>query len=203
MSIASDIKQLRELIEGLGVKQVMSDEELATFLYNNELIGVIAGELEPSEVHAKLFTYEELAGLRAAYLAEGAKKRKADGKEMPTPQSRDPARDFTHVGHDRTLVTAQRTDHPIKGPTNERAVCEFVEQYAMMKRMGRRSCIPYRAMSDRVKLARAIAARTKPRFIEIPRERGGVRVPFTEEQLRAMRGGLTAEEYRWKLIREW
>ena len=58
-------------------------------------------------------------------------------------------------------------------------------------------------MSDRKALAREIAARTKPRFIEIPRERGGVRVPFTEEQLTAMRGGLTAEEYRWKLIREW
>ena len=55
----------------------------------------------------------------------------------------------------------------------------------------------------KLKLAREIAARTKPRFIEIPRERGGVRVPFTEEQLTAMRGGLTAEEYRWKLIREW
>jgi hypothetical protein len=27
--------------------------------------------------------------------------------------------------------------------------------------------------------------------------------PFTEEQLTAIRGGLTAEEYRWKLIREW
>ena len=53
-----------------------------------------------------------------------------------------------------------------------------------------------------LKLA-AIAARTKARFIEIPRERGGVRVPFTEEQLTAMRGGLTAEEYPWKLIREW
>ena len=58
-------------------------------------------------------------------------------------------------------------------------------------------------MSDRLKLAREIAARTKPRFIEIPRERGGGKVPFTEEQLTAMRGGLTAEEYRWKLIREW
>jgi hypothetical protein len=57
-------------------------------------------------------------------------------------------------------------------------------------------------MSDRLKLAREIAARTKPRFIEIPRERGGGKVPFTEEQLTAMRGGLTAEEYRWKLIRE-
>ena len=58
-------------------------------------------------------------------------------------------------------------------------------------------------MSDRLKLVRAIAARTKPRFIEIPRERGGIRVTFGEEQLTAMRGGLTAEEYRWKLIREW
>ena len=77
-------------------------------------------------------------------------------------------------------------------------------------------------MSDRVKLAREIAARTEPRFIEIkpeprtrlrrtnnrdfieiPRERGGGRVPFTEEELRALRGGLTAEEYRWRLIRKW
>ncbi|MGH9550939.1 MAG: hypothetical protein ACRD3W_16275 [Terriglobales bacterium] len=77
-------------------------------------------------------------------------------------------------------------------------------------------------MSDWVKLARAIAARTEPRFIEIrpeprttlrrtnsrtfiaiPRERGGGKVPFTEEQLEAMRGGLTAEEYRWKTIRKW
>jgi hypothetical protein len=58
-------------------------------------------------------------------------------------------------------------------------------------------------LSDRKALAREIAARTKPRFIEIPRERGGAKVPFTDEQLTAMRGGLTAEEYRWKLIREW
>jgi hypothetical protein len=28
-------------------------------------------------------------------------------------------------------------------------------------------------------------------------------MPFTEEQLTAMRGGLTAEEYRWRLIRKW
>jgi hypothetical protein len=57
-------------------------------------------------------------------------------------------------------------------------------------------------MSDRKALARAIAARTKPRFIEIPRaKRSGV--PFTEEELNSIRGGLTAEEYRWKLIREW
>jgi hypothetical protein len=77
-------------------------------------------------------------------------------------------------------------------------------------------------MSDRVKLARAIAARTEPRFIEIqperrskvtaskearfieiPRHRGGGKVPFTEAELAAMRGGLTAEEYRWKTIRKW
>ena len=77
-------------------------------------------------------------------------------------------------------------------------------------------------MSDRVKLAREIAARSEPSFIEIkpeprtrlrrtndwlfveiPRECGGGRVPFTEEQLTAMRGGLSAEEYRWKLIRKW
>jgi hypothetical protein len=56
-------------------------------------------------------------------------------------------------------------------------------------------------MSDRKALARAIAARTKPRLIETPRERGGAKVPFTEDQLNDIRGGLTAEEYRWKLIR--
>ena len=72
-------------------------------------------------------------------------------------------------------------------------------------------------------LAREIAARTEPRFIEIkperrssklrrtndwtfieiPRERGGGRVPFTEEQLEALRGGLTAEQWRRKIIRRW
>lgn len=74
-------------------------------------------------------------------------------------------------------------------------------------------------MSDRVKLAREIAARTQPRFveikpeprrrvhlratlIEIPRQHDGGRVPFTEAELTAMRRGLTAEEYRWKLIRK-
>jgi hypothetical protein len=54
-------------------------------------------------------------------------------------------------------------------------------------------------MSDRIALVREIAARTKPRFIEIPREKRKV-VPSTEEQLTEMRGGLTAEEYRWKLV---
>jgi hypothetical protein len=73
-------------------------------------------------------------------------------------------------------------------------------------------------MSDRIKLAREIAARTEPRFIEIkpeprrrtrassfveiPRQRGGGRVPLTEAEFTAMRGGLTAEQYRWKFIRE-
>jgi hypothetical protein len=51
-------------------------------------------------------------------------------------------------------------------------------------------------------LPRALAARTKPRFIEIKRERRSG-VPFTEEQLNSIRGGLTAEEYRWKVIQEW
>ena len=73
-------------------------------------------------------------------------------------------------------------------------------------------------MSDCSELAREIVARTELRFIEIkpeprrkvsatfievPRQRGGGRVPFTEAELTAMRGGLTAEEYRWKMIREW
>jgi hypothetical protein len=57
-------------------------------------------------------------------------------------------------------------------------------------------------MCDRVALARAIAARTKPRFIEIPRDRRS-KVPFTEEDLLAIRGGRTAEEYRRYLIRTW
>ena len=34
-------------------------------------------------------------------------------------------------------------------------------------------------------------------------QRGGGRVPFTEAELTKMRGGLTAEEYRWKTIRKW
>ena len=82
-------------------------------------------------------------------------------------------------------------------------------------------------MSDRVKLAREIAARTKPRFIDstvetkdlkalarkiaaaqpprfisIPRERPG-KIPVTEEQLTAMRGGLTVEQWRRKIVRKW
>ena len=74
-------------------------------------------------------------------------------------------------------------------------------------------------MTDRLALAREIAARTEPRFIEIkpeprrksvrrgfieaPRQRGGCRVPFTETKVTAMRGGLTAEQYRRKTIRKW
>jgi hypothetical protein len=64
-------------------------------------------------------------------------------------------------------------------------------------------------------LAREIDARTKPRlieikpeprrkltrqFLEIPKERRNG-VPFTEEELYALRGGRTAEEYRLFLIR--
>ena len=88
--------------------------------------------------------------------------------------------------------------------------------------------MPYGPMSDRVKLAREIAARTEPRFIDmredikdlkalareiaartpakfvtIHRHRGGSPVFFTEVELTAKRGGLKAEEYRWKTIRKW
>jgi hypothetical protein len=71
-------------------------------------------------------------------------------------------------------------------------------------------------MSDRKALAREIAARSKPRFIEIkpeprketltrrvieiPRERNSG-VAFTEEELTHRRGGRTAEEYPLYLIR--
>ena len=41
-------------------------------------------------------------------------------------------------------------------------------------------------------LARRIAAEKEPRFITIPPQRRGGKVPFTEEQLAAMRGGLMA-----------
>ena len=54
----------------------------------------------------------------------------------------------------------------------------------------------------KLKLVREIAACTKPRFVEISREKRSV-VPLTEEQLAATRGGLTAEEHRLKLIGEW
>jgi hypothetical protein len=53
-------------------------------------------------------------------------------------------------------------------------------------------------MSDRAKLARKIAARTKPRFIEIPRKRPK-RIVYTEQQLTAMRGDLT----RAKFLKKW
>jgi hypothetical protein len=57
-------------------------------------------------------------------------------------------------------------------------------------------------MSDRVKLAREIAARTKPRFIEIPRERRRS-IIYTEAQLTEMRGGLTSEEFTRRFMRKW
>jgi hypothetical protein len=60
-----------------------------------------------------------------------------------------------------------------------------------------------KTLEERLALAREIAARTPPRFIEIPRERGGGKIHYTEEQLTAMRDGLTAEQYRWKKIRKW
>jgi hypothetical protein len=71
-------------------------------------------------------------------------------------------------------------------------------------------------MTAQRKLVPETAARTEPRFteskpeprrkatiIETPRQRGGGRVPFTEAELTAIRGGLTAEEFRWKMIRKW
>jgi hypothetical protein len=59
-----------------------------------------------------------------------------------------------------------------------------------------------KTLEERLALAREIAARTPPRFIEIPRERGGGKVHYREEQLTAVRGGLTVEQYRWKTIRK-
>jgi hypothetical protein len=56
-------------------------------------------------------------------------------------------------------------------------------------------------MSDRKALAREIAARTKPRFIEIPRERRSK--AGSEKEMRERRGGLSAEEYRLLLIEKW
>jgi hypothetical protein len=41
------------------------------------------------------------------------------------------------------------------------------------------------------------------RVIEIRRERGGGRVPFTEQELTLMRRGLSAEEYRRGLIHKY
>ncbi len=38
-------------------------------------------------------------------------------------------------------------------------------------------------------------------FIGAPRKRGGGKVPFTEAELTAIRGGLSDEEHRWQLIR--
>jgi len=46
------------------------------------------------------------------------------------------------------------------------------------------------------------AAERRKRFISIPRERG-TKIPFTEEQLAAMCGGLTVEQWRRKIIRKW
>ena len=59
-----------------------------------------------------------------------------------------------------------------------------------------------KSTKDLKALARRIAAATPPRFVTIVRERRG-KIPYTEEQLARMRGGLTEEEYRWKMIREY
>jgi hypothetical protein len=52
-------------------------------------------------------------------------------------------------------------------------------------------------MRDRVKLAR-----DSPHQATIPRERPK-RPAYTEEQLIAMRGGLTVEEYTRRFMRKW
>ena len=60
---------------------------------------------------------------------------------------------------------------------------------------------PYWVMTDRVNLAREIAARTQPRFIDIKAEpRVKRRVASASRFIEIVRGGLTAEQYRWKLI---
>jgi hypothetical protein len=43
-----------------------------------------------------------------------------------------------------------------------------------------------KTLEERLALAREIAARTPARFIEIPRERGGGKIHYTEEQLTAV-----------------
>ena len=53
--------------------------------------------------------------------------------------------------------------------------------------------------SSRFKSERRTQAHKATRFIEIHRERHRG-VPFTEEELTRMRGGMTAEQYRWHLI---
>jgi hypothetical protein len=60
-----------------------------------------------------------------------------------------------------------------------------------------------KTLDERLALAREIAAKTPPRFITIPRERGGGKVPYTKEQLTIMRGGLIVEQWRRKTIRKW
>jgi hypothetical protein len=56
-------------------------------------------------------------------------------------------------------------------------------------------------MSNRVKLAREIAARTEPRFVDIPRNPGR-HINYTDEQLAAMREGMTVEQYRRQFPRK-
>jgi hypothetical protein len=58
-------------------------------------------------------------------------------------------------------------------------------------------------MSDRVALARAIAARSKARFVEIKRARGGGRIVLRSADLLAIRQGRWAEKERERLIRQW
>jgi hypothetical protein len=51
-------------------------------------------------------------------------------------------------------------------------------------------------MSDRVALARTIAARAKARFVEVKRERGGGRIVLRSAELLAIKQGRWAEKER-------
>ena len=108
---------------------------------------------------------------------------------------------YTVLSHEMWREFPLSSQVPAKGPEEPRTPRTglLFDELSLSPKKGDYGAV---VMSDRIALARAIAARTKPRFIEIPRERGGGKVPFTEEQLSEIRGGLTAEEYCWKLIRQ-
>jgi hypothetical protein len=57
-------------------------------------------------------------------------------------------------------------------------------------------------MSDRVALARTIAARAIARFVEVKRERKGWPA-FSPHELLAIKQGRWAEKERERLIRQW
>jgi hypothetical protein len=58
-------------------------------------------------------------------------------------------------------------------------------------------------MNDRKALARAIAARTPPRVVEIKRERGAGRIVLCPTDMLAIAQGRWAEKERERLMRQW